>query len=73
MADNENPTRLRGTAPPRDDHPLRQRVLARWEEEGGATPCGPQEAVAAQTSEPLDPNQPNRHASPPVPGPDRMI
>jgi len=49
MADNENPTRLRGAARPRDDQPLRQRVLARWEDEGGATPCGPQEAVPAQS------------------------
>jgi hypothetical protein len=70
MADNENPTRLRGTAPPRDDQPLRQRVLARWEEEGGATPCGPQEAVAAQASGPRDPDQPNGGEAPPGPGPD---
>jgi hypothetical protein len=70
MADNENPTRLRGAAPPRDDQPLRQRVLARWEEEGGATPCGPQEAVAAQSSGTLDPNRPSRGESPPGSGPD---
>lgn len=70
MADNENPTRLRGTAPPRDDQPLRQRVLARWEDEGGATPCGPQEAVAAQSPGDLDPALPKRGASPQGPGPD---
>ena len=58
MADNENPTRLRGTAPPRDDQPLHQRVLARWEDEGGATPCGPQEAMAAQSCGSLDPSLP---------------
>ena len=70
MADNENPTRLRGTAPPRDDQPLRQRVLARWEDEGGATPCGPQEALAAQSPGNLDPAAPNTSASPPVAGPE---
>ncbi len=70
MADNENPTRLRGTAPPRDDQRLRQRVLARWEDEGGATPCGPQEAVAGQSPGNLDPPLPNAGASPRGPGPD---
>ena len=70
MADNENPTRLRGPTPPRDDQPLRQRVLARWEDEGGATPCGPQEAVAAQSSGTLDPAMPNRGSPPPDAGPD---
>ena len=28
-----------------DDQPLSQRVLSRWDNEGGATPYGPQEAV----------------------------
>jgi len=70
MADNENPTRLRGTAPPRDDQPLRQRVLARWEDEGGATPCGPQEAVAARSPEILDPTRPDAGKSPRGAGPD---
>lgn len=55
MADNENPTRLRGAVPPRDGQPLRQGVLARWEGEGGATPCGPQEAIAGQSPGNLDP------------------
>ena len=70
MANNENPTRLHGTAPPRDDQPLRQRMLARWEEEGGATPCGPQEAVAGQSPENPQPTLPNAGASPQGPGQD---
>ena len=70
MTDNENPTRLRPTSPPRDDQPLRQRVLARWEDEGGATPCGPQEAVAGQAPGNPDPTPPNPGAPPHGPRPD---
>jgi hypothetical protein len=64
MTDNENPTRLRAAAPPRDDQPLRQRVLARWEDEGGATPYGPQEAVAGQPPSDTDAPPPKAAASP---------
>ena len=69
MTDNENPTRLRATALPRDDQPLRQRVIARWEDEGGATPDGPQEAGAAQRPNDVGAIPPGTGAS--APGPER--
>jgi hypothetical protein len=68
MADNENPTRLRRAGPAQDDQRQRQRVLARWEDEGGATPCGPQEAVRGQTRSETDATLPGAGASPQEPG-----
>jgi hypothetical protein len=65
MTDNENRTRLRAAAPPRDDQPLRQRVIARWEDEGGATRDGPQEAVAAQPPNDADAIPPEASGSTP--------
>ena len=46
--EDENITGAREASLAQEDQPLRQRMLSRWDNEGGATRYGPQRAVARE-------------------------